>query len=202
MLRRIIYALVIVFMDKVMYYGVFIVMLSCLAMLAFACTEHQWKDRIINYQHIFDECTIYIICLILLCYSSFVTSEMRWLLGWVLIGICFVYVIFNTIVIIYYALCLMWLFIKRIFIQCRKRRLQREAIAIIDKLNKERLGIRPTKETPKPPPVEKEDSPESVKEEPIVVVEEPSPPKPESVIEVEEDEEASSSSFLCFEFRI
>lgn len=40
MLRRIIYALVIVFMDKVMYYGVFIVMLSCLAMLAFACTEH------------------------------------------------------------------------------------------------------------------------------------------------------------------
>ena len=121
MLRRIIYALVIVFMDKVMYYGVFIVMLSCLAMLAFACTEHQWKDRIINYQHIFDECTIYIICLILLCYSSFVTSEMRWLLGWVLIGICFVYVIFNTIVIIYYALCLMWLFIKRIFIQCRKR---------------------------------------------------------------------------------
>ena len=39
MLRRIIYALVIVFMDEVMYYGVFIVMMSCLAMLAFACTE-------------------------------------------------------------------------------------------------------------------------------------------------------------------
>lgn len=89
----------------------------------------------------------------------------------------------------------MWLFIKRIFIQCRKRRLQREAIAIIDKLNKERLGTRPVKETPKPPPTEKEDSPESVKEEPIVVVEEPSPQKPESVVEVEEEEEDSKDWF-------
>ena len=49
LLRRIIYALVIVFLDEVMYYGVFIVMLSCLAMLAFACTEWQWKEPIINY---------------------------------------------------------------------------------------------------------------------------------------------------------
>ena len=39
LLRRILYALVIVFMDEVMYYGVFIVMLSCLFMLAFAFTE-------------------------------------------------------------------------------------------------------------------------------------------------------------------
>ena len=39
LLRRIIYALVIVFMDEVMYYGVFVVMLSCLTMLAFALTE-------------------------------------------------------------------------------------------------------------------------------------------------------------------
>ena len=78
LLRRIIYALVIVFMDEIMYYCVFIVMLSCLTMLTYACTEWQWKERIINAQHIFDECTIYVICLMLLCFSAFVTPAMRW----------------------------------------------------------------------------------------------------------------------------
>ena len=187
LMRRIIYALVIVFMDDVMYYGVFIVMMSCLAMLAFALTEKQWNEPIINYQHIFNECTIYIICLLLLCFSNFVTPPVRWFIGWILIGICFIYVIYNTIVIIYYALCLLWLYIKRIFIQCRKRRIQKEAIMIIARLNSERLGMKPVEEEKAPEPV-KEESPVSVKEEeiPVIVEEEPEPAKPESIIEVSE----------------
>lgn len=111
---------------------------------------------------------------------------MRWTIGWVLIAVCFIYVIYNTIVIIYYSLCLLWLFIKRIFIQCRKRRLQNEAIRIIDKLNKERLGLKPVEEEKKPPVSEKEDSPEPVKEEIPVIIEEPEPVK--EVSEVEEDD--------------
>ena len=47
-MRRVIYALVIVFMDKVMIWGVIIVMICCLIMLAYALSEHQWKDSIIN----------------------------------------------------------------------------------------------------------------------------------------------------------
>lgn len=46
--RRIVYALVIVFMSEVMFFGALIVMLSCLAMLVYALHEWQWKDRIIN----------------------------------------------------------------------------------------------------------------------------------------------------------
>ena len=195
LLRRIIYALVIVFMDEVMYYGVFVVMLSCLTMLAFACTEWQWKERIINYQHIFDECTIYVICLLLLCFSNFVAPPVRWLIGWILIGVCFVYVIFNTIVIIYYALCLMWVFLKRIFLQCRRRRLQKEAILIIDKLNRERLGRRPPVQEKKKPEPELEDSPLPVREEIPVIVEEPKPPKAEPVKEAPEEEEDSGDWF-------
>ena len=120
----------------------------------------------------------------------------RWLIGWALIGVCFIYVIFNTIVIIYYALCLMWVFLKRIFLQCRRRRLQKEAILIIDKLNKERLGIRPPVREKKPPKPEREDSPLPVKEEIPVIVEEPEPPKPEPVKEeVPEEEEDSRDWF-------
>lgn len=48
LLRRIVYALVIVFMSQVMFFGVIIVMFSCLGMLVYVLHEWQWKDRIIN----------------------------------------------------------------------------------------------------------------------------------------------------------
>lgn len=40
LLRRVIYALVIVFMDDIMLWGVLIVMASCLIMLAYALSEN------------------------------------------------------------------------------------------------------------------------------------------------------------------
>ena len=67
---------------------------------------------------------------------------------------------------------------------------------IIDKLNKERLGIRPPVREKKPPKPEREDSPLPVKEEIPVIVEEPEPPKPEPVKEeVPEEEEDSRDWF-------
>ena len=42
LLRRIIYALIIVFMDEIMINAVLLVMFSSLIMLAYALTEHQW----------------------------------------------------------------------------------------------------------------------------------------------------------------
>ena len=114
--RRLIYALVIVFMDEYMLLGVYVIMVSSLIMLAYALAEHQWNEMIINHQHIFDECVIYAICLLLLCFSSFVNALTRWTIGYLLMGLCFVYVMFNTIVIIYYSLSLIGLYIKRVFI--------------------------------------------------------------------------------------
>lgn len=43
-LRRIIYALVIVFMDEIPIWGVVITMVCCLIMLAYALHEKQWVD--------------------------------------------------------------------------------------------------------------------------------------------------------------
>ena len=57
---------------------------------------------------------------------------------------------------------------------------------IIDKLNKERLGVKPIEEEKKVPEPEKEDSPLSLKEEIPVIVEEPESPKPEPIKEVSE----------------
>ena len=42
LMRRIIYALVIVFMATIIFWGVWVVLLSCILMLAYACAELQW----------------------------------------------------------------------------------------------------------------------------------------------------------------
>ena len=49
MLRRIVYALVIVYMDQVHTWGVLIFMLSTLVMLAYVLSENQWNERSINF---------------------------------------------------------------------------------------------------------------------------------------------------------
>ena len=49
MLRRIIFALVIVFMDNVHMWGVLVFMFTTLCMLAYVLSEKQWEEQIINY---------------------------------------------------------------------------------------------------------------------------------------------------------
>lgn len=136
MLRRVIYALVIVFMDKIMIFGVFIVMGCCLIMLAYALTEWQWKDRVINLQHVVNEGIIYTLCVVLLLYSNYVEeAQMRHLLGFALIGICILFVTFNTVIIIAYSVHLILMYLGRVFIQRRKKKIKGEVIDQIKKLN-------------------------------------------------------------------
>ena len=144
MLRRIIFALVIVFMDEIMFWGVLVVMFSCLIMLAYVLHEQQWQDRIINRQHTFNEIITYFLCVILLFYSSYVEAKTRDMLGFVLIGICFVFVIVNTIVIIIYSLGIIWTYIKRIFVQCRVKRVRSEVIQVVKKLNDGPMPVAPS----------------------------------------------------------
>ena len=74
LVRRIVYALAIVFMAQYAVFSIFLVMLSGMIMLAYALSEWQWKDHIISCQHIGDEVTIYVLCVLLLLYSGFVES--------------------------------------------------------------------------------------------------------------------------------
>ena len=106
-------------------------------MLAYALHEKQWVDTIINYQHIIDESFIYVLCVLLLLFSGYVDAETRVLLGYIMIGIIFMFVVFNTIVIIYYTLQRIWLFLKRIFVQCQRKKLRKEVITIVEKINED-----------------------------------------------------------------
>ena len=60
---------------------------------------------------------------------------MRLNIGWLLIAICFLYVIVNTIVIISYALSSLWLLLKRLFMLRRRNKLRSEVVETNKKIN-------------------------------------------------------------------
>ena len=59
----------------------------------------------------------------------------RHILGYTLISLLFLYVIFNTIVIIYYALDIFFVYIRRVIVQCRRKKLHNEALGRVEKIN-------------------------------------------------------------------
>lgn len=61
----------------------------------------------------------------------------RYALGYFMIALLFFYVVCNTIVIIYYSLDLLFVYIRRIFVQCRRKKLQGEAAEKVKKINTE-----------------------------------------------------------------
>lgn len=82
-----------------------------------------------------NETFIYVLCVLLLLFSSYTGSKVRVLLGYFLIVLVLIFVIFNTIVIIYYSLQIFYVFLKRIFVQCRRKRMRNEALDIVKKIN-------------------------------------------------------------------
>ena len=121
-----------------MVFGVLIVLASCLIMFAYALSENQWLETIINYQHYVSEATIYVLCLILLLFSNYVgAAETRYFLGFILIGICFAYIVFNAIIIVTYSLQLLWVFLRRIYMQCARKRLRKDVLSTVKDLNED-----------------------------------------------------------------
>mmetsp|Transcript_288 Transcript_288/g.395 ORF Transcript_288/g.395 Transcript_288/m.395 type:complete len:90 (+) Transcript_288:4484-4753(+) len=71
-LRRIIYALSIVLIPTVPLLGVWLMLVGTLVMLAYALTEWQWRSKLINSQHVFNEVITYLVCIYLLLFTNFV----------------------------------------------------------------------------------------------------------------------------------
>ena len=71
--------------------------------------------------------------------SNYVSeAETRYLLGFILIGICFAYVVFNTIIIVTYSLHLLWVFVRRIYVQCIRKRLRKDVLNMVKDLNEDK----------------------------------------------------------------
>lgn len=128
MLRRIIFAFIIVYMDQVKFWNVILFMNCTLVMLAYGLAEHQWKSQVINYQHIFNESTLYTATVFLLLFSSYLEPQQRFALGYAFIALVLIFVIYNTIIMLLFSLDFMILIVKRLYYQkVTRRHLKEEA---------------------------------------------------------------------------
>ena len=101
-------------------------------MLAYVLSENQWKDKIINNQHIFNESTLYILSVHMLLFSNYLSPFMRYCMGFVLITIVFIFVVYNTIIMLLFSCKLMILIIRRAYYRRRHRHLRGEVKSITD----------------------------------------------------------------------
>ena len=99
LVRRVIYAALIVFMHDSPFFVTVALLCMSLALLAFVCSEHQWESSVVNWQHIVSEVGFYG-CIILILYLSSVgihsTTESD-AIAWTMITVVFAFMLFNTV---------------------------------------------------------------------------------------------------------
>lgn len=126
-LRRLLYALIIVFMvgEVKAFFGALMLTLTSLAMLLFVASEHQWETTMLNCQHLINETIFYIVCVSLLCFTGLLTDTAQSTnLGWLLIGIIIAMVIYNTVVILYDLL----VYARLVIIRCLNKNKKRSEV--------------------------------------------------------------------------
>ena len=104
LLRRVIYAVIIIFMFDRPFAGSLILMGMSLAFLCYVLCEAQWEDNLMNQQHIVNEVVLYI-CLVLvfiLC-DTVVSEYQQKIVGWLLISLIIVTVIYNVCIVAIYV---------------------------------------------------------------------------------------------------
>ena len=100
-------------------------------MLAYVLSELQWKDRIINYQHIFNESTLYILSVMMLMFTNYLSPEMRYIMGFMLIFFVFIFVIYNTIIMLLFSCKILILIVRKQYYKLKSKNLKHEIRQII-----------------------------------------------------------------------
>ena len=73
--------------------------------------------------------------------NNYVSARMRYLLGFVIIGIFFIFFVYNTIIIIIYSIHTIWMIIRRVFVLCRRKRIREEVLETTRKINAHKTEI-------------------------------------------------------------
>ena len=103
LLRRILFAAVIVFLYDRSFFAVLTLLLISLGILTFAVCEKQWENGLINQQHIFNEIALYLCLVLLFVFSGTPQIESKFgstFFGWLLIGFVILFCAYNGVVII------------------------------------------------------------------------------------------------------
>lgn len=132
--RRIVYAISIVFIATLPLLGVWLMLFGTLAMLAYTLLEWQWKDKVINMQHIFNETMTYIVCVFLLLFTNFVGTLTRLALGYYLMGFFACFLVFNSVIMLWYLLRNIIFWLRRCSTKSRRQKIKMEASLVLDRI--------------------------------------------------------------------
>ena len=135
-LRRIFYALSIVLIASVPLLGVWIMLFGTVIMLAYALSEWQWSDKLINIQHIFNETVTYLVCVYLLLFTNFVDAEMRVTLGYFLLGVFVCFLAFNVVIMLIMLCRKLIRLLRKCITKKRRHKLKQEATNILQSIKK------------------------------------------------------------------
>ena len=104
LVRRVILAAFLVFGGKFAYWGLQIMIATCILMLWILVSYEQWRFEVIQIQHIINELTLYVLCWMLLIFQGAfpqVNDIVYETLGWYMLAFLVLFVFFNLLVIIY-----------------------------------------------------------------------------------------------------
>ena len=92
----------------------------------------QWKDKIINTQHIFNETILYLLSVILLMFSNYLSGDMRYIMGFILIFVVFVFVVYNMIIMLVFSFKILIVVVRKQYYKFKSKNLRKEIRKIID----------------------------------------------------------------------
>lgn len=147
MVRRIIYALLIVWADDSQLFATLAFMLCTLAMLAYGLSEAQWHDSLANWQHAFNEVTLYAFSVFLLLFChTFLPTETRLQVGHAMIMVFVCFVSINTVLILAQTCRAMVKCTRHCVLKRRRKRLRAEVLATQMRILRDR-SMNPALET-------------------------------------------------------
>ena len=153
LVRRFFFALVIMTMGSTPFWPVHLVLLSSFVVLVFLVSERPWASKLVGWQEIANESITYLACMIVLTFSRGVgDSESRTAMGWLLITICMIYVLFNCAVIMTVARQEMRQHFKRSVLLVRRDRVREEVRQMVKSLDADLHMI------PRPEPIISEEA--------------------------------------------
>ena len=127
MARRIVFALLVTVLASYMYLNVLGFMFLALCSLGYACYEHQWEHWLIDQHHIVNEIFIYALSVMLFVFGGFLGAFTA-SLGWVFISIFCCFTVYNSAMVLRFALRTIYKIGKTFYVkQIKKRFSSRES---------------------------------------------------------------------------
>ena len=104
LLRRIIYACIVILMFDKPFAGSFILMGISFVCMCYVVCEAQWEDSLMNQQHFVNEVALYI-CIVFVCIlcDTVVNIPQQKIVGWLLIALIIATILYNVVIVAIYV---------------------------------------------------------------------------------------------------